>query len=150
MDENLAILVAEDDDNDAELLKMALSRAGINGSVWFVKNGREAIDYLQGRGKYVDRSQYPFPKIVITDLKMPGLNGLELLEWLRSHPDCKVLPTILMSGSGLHSDVKRAYQFGVNSYFQKPSTLAELIDLMRLLKEYWMRNELPPSQQKCA
>ena len=147
--ECLTILVAEDDPLDAELLKRAMKRAAITGPVHFVKDGDEAIEYLQGHGRFADRILYPFPSVVLTDLKMPRRTGLELLDWLRKHPECRVLPAILMSGSWMPRDVDKAYHFGVNSYFRKPSTLDELTELMRLLKGYWSRTELPATPPNC-
>jgi len=149
MPASLTILVAEDDPLDAELLKRAMKRAGITSSVHFVKDGDEAIEYLKGHGRFADRKRYPFPSVVLTDLKMPRRTGLELLDWLRKHPECHVLPTVLMSGSGIPSDVDKAYHFGVNSYFRKPSTLDELTELMGLLNDYWSKTELPELRPSC-
>ena len=83
---------------------------------------------------------------------MPRRTGLELLAWLRKHPECHVLPTVLLSGSGLPPGVGKAYHLGANSCFRKPSALDELTDLMRLLNDYWRTNELPPepAQKKCG
>ena len=149
MQDGFTILVAEDSPDDAKLLEFAIRRAGLQNPVRFVADGYEAIEYLQGKGKFEDRREYPFPKVIISDLKMPRLNGLELLDWLHQHPECKVLPTVLMSGSGLEKDIEKAYQLGANSYFQKPSTLEELTSLMRLLTDYWARSEPPPEMRNC-
>ena len=137
------ILVAEDSPEDAELLELGLRRAGLTGPVRIVPDGHEAVEYLEGRGKYAARDQYPFPKVIITDLKMPRINGLELLQWLRSHRDCAVIPAILMSSSGLQLDVVKAYQLGANTYFRKPTGFPALVDLLRKLAEYWTNSELP-------
>lgn len=149
MDAALTILIAEDDPSDAELFRIALRRAGIKHRVVFVRDGEEAIEYLQGKGMFADRDEFPFPKIVISDVKMPRRSGLELLDWLRAHPDCKVLPTVLVSGSGLEMDVRKAYGLGANAYFQKPSTLDELTSLARVLNDYWSRTELPVIDKRC-
>jgi len=143
------ILVAEDDPNDADLLKLAMHRGGITERICFVKDGQEAIDYLRGNGKYADRKEFPFPTVVITDLKMPRLDGLQLLDWLHRHPECNVIPTVLMSASGLGSDVQKAYRFGANSYFKKPSSFSELVHLMKLLHDYWCRSEIPALPHNC-
>ena len=149
MPDGFTILVAEDSPDDAKLLEFAIRRAGLENPVRFVADGYEAIEYLQGKGKFGDRREHPFPRVIISDLKMPRLNGLELLDWLHQHPECKVLPTVLMSGSGLEKDIEKAYQLGANSYFQKPGTLEELTSLMRTLTDYWSRNETPPDMQNC-
>lgn len=143
MQSQFAILVAEDSDTDAVLLEAAIRKAGLNNPVYFVKDGYQAIDYLTGNGKYADRRDFPLPRLIISDLKMPSLNGLELLDWRQQHPEYSAIPTILLSGSGLEQDVEKAYHLGVTSYFQKPGTFEELTTLMRVLYDYWSRTELP-------
>src|SRR5258708_6317532 len=108
------------------LLRLALNRCGIKNPVQIVTDGQEAIEYLQGAGKYHDRSQYPFPSVIFTDLKMPRVGGFEILEWLRAHPECSVIPVIILSASRLEADVQRAYQLGGNAYLVKPSKLEDL------------------------
>jgi CheY-like chemotaxis protein len=149
MQRELVMLVAEDDPADADLLRIAMRRAGITNRMFFVKDGEQAIEYLKGHGEFADRETYPFPRIVITDLKMPRRTGLELLDWLQQHPECKVLPTVLMSGSALPSDVRKAYGLGAKSYFAKPSSLEELTELMKVLNDYWSETELPDINTKC-
>lgn len=142
MKDDFTILVADDDQNDAILLEKAIRANDIQNPLRFVRDGHEAIDYLEGSGKYSDRGKYPFPRVIISDLKMPRLSGLEFLEWLRKHPRCFVLPMILMSGSGLPADVERAYRLGVNSYFQKPASFQELVSVIGTAYRYWERAEV--------
>ena len=123
MKRNLTVLVAEDDPNDAELLRLALRAEGLGNPVQIVENGQKAIAYLCGQGEFSDRQRYPFPSVMFTDLKMPMVGGFEILQWLRDHPECNVIPVIVLSGSKLPGDVKRAYQLGANSYIQKPVDL---------------------------
>jgi len=149
MKRELVMLVAEDDPADADLLRIAMRRAGVTNRMFFVKDGEQAIDYLRGKGEFADREKYPFPTILLTDLKMPRRTGLELLDWLRQHPDCKVLPTVLMSGSALPNDIHTAYGFGAKSYFAKPSSLDELTELMKVLNQYWSATELPEINARC-
>jgi len=147
--QEFVILIAENDSNDVELLRLAMNRAGITERAFFVHDGQQAVDYLRGCGEYADRQKYPFPTVVITDLKMPRMDGLQLLDWLHKHPECNVIPTVLMSGSGLNKDVQNAYRFGANSYFKKPSKFEELVELMRLLHQYWCRSEIPALPHNC-
>src|SRR5689334_13174535 len=114
--EDFPILIAEDNPDDAKLLEAAIRRAGMNNKLCFVEDGYEAIDYLQGNGRYANRLEFPWPRIIISDIKMPRLNGLELLDWLHQHPECRIIPTVLMSGSALEGDVEKAYYLGANSY----------------------------------
>jgi len=137
------ILIAEDNADDVELMKQALPRAGLTGPVRFVADGHDAVAYLEGKGPYSDRGQFPFPRVIISDLKMPRIDGLELLQWLRSHPQCCIVPAILMSASSLQEDIINAYKLGANTYFKKPTSFQDLVNLLRELKDYWNRSELP-------
>ena len=136
-DPNYTMLVVEDEENDAMLLKMAFKKNGIPNPIQWVKDGLEGIAYLNGEGPYADRAQYPFPEVLILDLKMPRMGGLELLEWIRDHPDFRVIPTIIMSSSRLDLDIKKAYELGANTYIVKPSSFDDLIRFAKSVHEYW-------------
>src|SRR5947207_1247515 len=116
-DDKLVILLAEDDPNDAEIFIHALERSGRVAKLHITRDGDEVIDYLRGHGKFRNRKAHPFPDIIVLDLKMPRVNGLELLEWLRKSPQFSRIPKIMLSGSGLQADVEQAYKLGVNTYF---------------------------------
>lgn len=145
---DLFVLVAEDDENDTLLLTRAFRKCGIN-RFHLVRDGQEAIDYLQARGKYSDRGKFPFPTLFITDLKMPRLNGLEVLKWIREHNHCGVIPTLLFSASQQDSDVKTAYGLGANTYLQKPSSFDELIRMLKLVLDYWTMSVVPTVPKDC-
>jgi CheY-like chemotaxis protein len=136
-DPNYTILVVEDEENDVMLLQMAFKKNHILNPIQWVKDGLEGIAYLNGEGPYADRARYPFPEVLILDLKMPRMGGLELLEWIRDHPDFRVIPTIIMSSSRLELDIKRAYELGANTYIVKPSSFDELTRFARSVHEYW-------------
>jgi CheY-like chemotaxis protein len=139
----LFILVAEDDQNDRVLLTHALTRDSLPVRVMMVGDGEETIDYLQGTGKYANRAAYPFPDLLLLDLKMPRLSGLDVLKWLRADPCCHALPVIIFSGSGLEKDVQQAYRLGANTYFQKQGDPRVLINLLRLVTQYWLASMRP-------
>jgi CheY-like chemotaxis protein len=141
---HLTILVVEDNPAEALLLKKALASAQITNPVQIVENGQEAIHYLSGSGKYVDRVQYPFPSVILTDLKMPRVNGFDILRWLRAHPECSVIPAIVLTNSALPEDISLAYQLGANSYMVKPHGFNELVQMLRTAYEYWTYCEKPP------
>ena len=141
--DNFTILIAEDDPNDVMLLELAIRKNGIRNPVKVVRDGEEAIEYLEGKGQYKDRERFPFPSVIISDVKMPRRNGLEVIEWVRRHPRCSIIPIVMLSGSRIQNDVLSAYKLGANSYFTKPSTLDELSDLLKLAFEYWTRSERP-------
>src|SRR4051812_42971467 len=126
--ERVLVLVAEDDPDDLELLEQAVSRAAPDIVLRTCRDGAEVIKYLEGTGDYADRAQYPVPRAVITDLKMPRCDGFELLEWVKSHEQFMIIPTIVFTSSTHDSDVKRAFQLGANAYFQKPTSFDELVE----------------------
>jgi CheY-like chemotaxis protein len=146
METLFTILLAEDDANDALLIRRAFSKSGIRNPIQVVADGEEAIAYLSGVAPYADRSVYPFPGFLITDLKMPRKTGFELLEWLMSHPECGVIPAIVLSSSRQPADIKRAYQTGANSYFTKPADFSQLQDLLKRIFDYWIHCERPEVQ----
>lgn len=149
MDRNLTILIAEDDENDIQLLEVALRRAGIVNPLQFVSDGEEAIDYLCQRGRFTDRLQFPFPSVVILDIKMPRFSGLEVLHWLRDHPECSIIPSIVLSASAEPQDVQQAYELGASTYFQKPPSIEELTELMRTINQYWNQAARPSLPVRC-
>lgn len=137
------ILVVEDDPNDVFFIKRALKKNHDTTPVYVVANGKEAIAYLRGEGMFEDRAKFPVPMCIITDLKMPVLSGLELLDWLANHPKCAVIPTIVFSSSNQLQDVRAAYSTGANAYFKKPHDFEEWTRLFRLLIEFWEVAEKP-------
>ena len=149
MDPKLLILVAEDDPNDVLLLKRAFLKNGVNNPVHSCSNGEDAIAYLQGKGEYQDRIKFPFPTMLITDLKMPRAGGFEILQWLRAHPECHVIPILIFSASRDVEDVRRAYQMGANAYLNKPSKSEELQNMVRIVSEFWTICEKPPLPKDC-
>ena len=122
------ILVAEDNPDDAELLKCALRQAGSTHPIQIVTDGRDAIRYLQADAPYSDRVRFPFPRLIFTDLKMPYLTGFDVLKWLRLHPDCHVIPVIVFSASAQESDLKEAYRLGANCYLVKPTGFEKTVE----------------------
>ena len=147
-DSDYAILLVEDEENDAMLLKMAFKKNNILNPLHWVKDGLEAIAYLNGEGVYADHELYPFPEVLIVDLKMPRMSGLELLQWIRDHPNYKVIPTIIMSSSQQDSDIDKAYALGANTYMIKPSSFDELARMARLAHEYWAASVKPAQYSK--
>ena len=149
MDPNQTILIAEDDENDVHLLQMAIRRAGVRNPLQFVHDGQEAIDYLCATGRFSDRSAYPFPGIIITDIKMPRKTGHEVLEWLSRHPECAIIPSIVLSASAEPEDVTKAYQLGVSTYFRKPSKIDDLTEIMKTIGHYWGLAIKPKVPERC-
>jgi CheY-like chemotaxis protein len=142
-DSNYTILLVEDEENDATLVRMAFQKNKILNPVQWVGDGLEAIAYLNGEGIYADRGLYPFPEVLILDLKMPRMGGLELLTWIRENPEYRVIPTIIMTSSRQDRDVEKAYELGANTYMVKPASFEELAKIVKLAHEYWASSVKP-------
>jgi CheY-like chemotaxis protein len=138
------ILLVEDDPNDALLLERAFRKAGLPYPLIIVSDGDQAVDFLQGIGKYRDRIKYPMPNLMLLDLKLPRRSGHEVLKWLRSRPGLKRLPVIVLTSSSEQRDVVAAYDEGTNSYLVKPSNAELLGQMVSQLEKYWLTlNERP-------
>ena len=138
------ILHVEDNEDDQFFLKRACEAAGIQNVIHFLDDGQKAIDYLSCKAPYVDRQQYPIPCLVILDLKLPKVHGLDVLKWIRAHEDFKGIVVVILSSSPLRNDVDIAYDMGANSFLVKPLTSDEMTHIARLIKEYWLEaNEFP-------
>jgi len=149
VDSKLTILLADDSANDIELISFALRRAEILNPIQIVDDGEEAVAYLSAKEPFEDRFKYPFPALIILDIKMPRMTGLEVLEWLKRHPECSTIPTIVLSASAEPSDVNKAYSLGVSTYFQKPGSFNDLVKMMGAIHAYWDLAVKPPLPGKC-
>jgi CheY-like chemotaxis protein len=140
------ILLVEDNEDDVFLMKRALKSAEITAPVHIARDGQEALDYLQGKGPFADRNEFPFPYFVFLDLKLPRKPGLEVLEWIRQDSDRSGLVVIILTSSKEPRDLERANRLGANSYLVKPATALELVEMMRANKNYWLRfHQFPES-----
>jgi CheY-like chemotaxis protein len=135
---DFGILLAEDDPNDVVLVRRALASAGID-RVDVVQDGEEAIDFFCPRKGHARRKRHPLPALVLLDIKMPKLNGLEILAWLRENDDhrLKRLPVIIMSSSSEQKDIDLAYELGVNAYLVKPNAFRELMEVLKTTTDFW-------------
>ena len=136
---DLPILLVEDDDCDVFLLRRAFDDAGISNPIQVAVDGQEAIEYLSGAGRFADRDLFRLPCLIILDWKMPRLNGLEVLQWLRRHSRVPPLPVILFSSSMVDRDVEQAYRAGANSFVVKPAGVKERVEFAKAVKDYWLR-----------
>jgi CheY-like chemotaxis protein len=138
------ILHVEDNEDDQFFLKRAFAEVKIKNEIHWVEDGQKAIDYLSGTGPYADRLRYPIPCLIILDLKLPMVHGLDVLKWIRAHKEFKSTVVVIFSSSPLRNDVDMAYDAGVNSFVVKPLTGEQMIQIARLIKEYWLEsNEFP-------
>jgi CheY-like chemotaxis protein len=148
MNEAKRILIAEDDENDAELILKAMEKYNITNEVVVVEDGAEALDYLYRRGDYKARAEGN-PVLVLLDIKMPRVNGLEVLQEIRADEQLKLIPTAMLTSSRQEGDLLVSYQLGVNAYVVKPVDFNRFVEAVRELGVFWlMVNEPPPGSVK--
>jgi len=126
------VLVAEDDPNDVHLMELAAQQAAPGGVAFkIVRDGEEALAYLKGGGRFADRQRYPLPDLALLDVRMPKLDGFQVLQWIRNEPDFKNLKVFIWADSQFESDVKRAKSGGADRIIPKPNDMATLRDTLR-------------------
>jgi CheY-like chemotaxis protein len=142
------ILLAEDNEDHVILTKRAFKMAGLLNPLFIVENGEQAIAYLKGEGKFANRSEYPLPTLLLLDLKMPGKNGFEVLQWLRGQPTLSALRVVVLTTSDEIHDVNRAYQLGANSFLTKPVDFRDFVQLSSAVKGYWLWMSRAPELER--
>lgn len=143
--EQLEILLVEDSPADIELTLHSLRRNNLANRIHVVRDGEEAIDYLFCRGAYSDRSFEEPPRLVLLDIKLPKVDGLEVLRQLKGDPRTKAIPVVILTSSREEQDIVNGYHLGVNSYLQKPVDFDRFREIVRQLGLYWIVvNEPPP------
>jgi len=144
MSNQAVFLLVEDSDDDALLIKRAFARANVLNPLHLVRGGAEALEYLGGTSRYANRDEYPLPAIVLLDLKMPGIDGFEVLRWIRLQPGLKALRVVVLSSSDNLRDVTLAYQLGANSFLIKPVDFERFVEISQAISGYWLwMNEAP-------
>jgi two-component system response regulator len=142
----LPILQVEDDPNDVFLLQHAMRQAGVANPIQVATDGRQAIDYLKGCGKFADRQKFPRPCLVLLDLKLPYVMGLNVLKWIRQQPG-PTLVVVMLTASGDDTDIAAAYRLGANGFLVKPSQASELVAMAKAIKDFWLtHNTLAPEE----
>lgn len=138
------VLLVDDDPDERFITRQAWAQAGIAPPLREADGGDAAIAYLSGSGEYADRARFPSPLLVLLDVKMPGVTGFAVLSWIRASEDFARLPVIMLTASTSPQDVDEAYRRGANSFLVKPSSLEELVAMLRALDRYWFAfNEFP-------
>jgi len=139
------ILLMEDNEDDVALTLRALEKNHLENEVEIVRDGQEALDLLFRRGAYASRPAEELPELVLLDLKVPRVDGLEVLRQIRASPITQYLPVVVLTSSSQERDVVQSYQLGANSYVQKPVDFDDFIEATRQLGMYWLvLNKLPP------
>lgn len=137
------ILLVEDEENDAFFMKWAMKRAGVENPIHLASDGREALDYFRGAGRFANREEFPLPYLVLLDLKLPYVMGLDVLKWIRRQSELAPV-VIILSSSTAETDIAAAYRLGANEYLVKPSEANKLVDMAQAIKDTWLRHDTPP------
>jgi len=140
----ITILMADDDDDDRRLTREALLEGRLANDLRFVENGEELMDYLRRQGKYTG-TEVPRPGLILLDLNMPRKDGRTVLKEIKSDPELRQIPVVVLTTSQADEDIFKSYDLGVNSYIVKPVTFEALVDILQTLEKYWFEIvELPP------
>jgi CheY-like chemotaxis protein len=139
------VLYADDDENDVFLMERAFEKLNVPNPLRTVADGKQAVAYLDGEPPYTDRVANPLPCLVFLDLSMPGKNGLDVLQWIRSQPKLTGLPVIALTSSNQESDIHRAYLLGANGFLVKPGDPDDLIRIVKGVQQYWLSENRAPN-----
>jgi len=139
------ILLVEDSEDNVFLVRHAMHKAGVTCPLQVVTSGEQAIEYLSGTNGYSNWKQFPLPAIILLDLKMPGMNGFDVLKWIRQRPGLKALRVAILTSSDMPSEIKMAHDLGANVFLTKPVELDRLIEIMRTINEHWLRQAQSPA-----
>lgn len=146
MAENIVeILLVEDNARDAELALHALNEHHLTNNITHVRDGAEALDFMFGEGKYTGRNLHNRPKVILLDLKLPKIDGREVLRQLKADERTQMVPVVVLTSSQEESDIFQAYKLGVNSYIVKPVDFEQFTESMRQLGMYWTLLNQPPA-----
>jgi CheY-like chemotaxis protein len=138
------ILMADDDDDDRLLAQDALAESGLDAELQFVENGEELLDYLCRRGRYAPPNEAPKPGLILLDLNMPRKDGREALREIRLEPELRRIPVVVLTTSKADTDIGAIYELGANSFISKPFQFEALVNVMKVLGQYWFQTvELP-------
>jgi CheY-like chemotaxis protein len=139
------ILQVEDDPNDVFFLQHAMTKAGVPNPIQVASDGQQAIDYLKGAGKFADRDKFPLPCLVLLDLKLPHVMGLEVLRWIREQSGMTLI-VVLLSASGDDADIASAYRLGANAFLVKPTQANKLVEMATAIKDFWLTHNTMPKE----
>src|SRR5258708_11649139 len=138
------ILLAEDREDDILLVQRAFAKGEISNPLFIVRDGEEVISYLSGIGKYGNRAEYPLPDLLLLDLKMPKVDGFEVLRWVRQQPGFSALRVVVLTASDQIRDVNTAYRLGANSFMVKPADLQNVVEMAKTLRSHWLQMSKGP------
>ncbi|MCK5548237.1 MAG: response regulator [Thermoplasmata archaeon] len=134
---SVSILVVEDDENHRELIAEAIRGASVSSDVVCVENGEKALRYLHGKGEYSDKKEGSIPDLILLDIRLPGMNGKQVLAVIKSHKRTRVIPVIMLTASAHNRDVEECYSVGASGYIVKPISFDEFTEIVKGIPYYW-------------
>lgn len=143
--EHASILIIEDEEAHAELTRRAIRKAGNVSRIDVVNDGEQALDYVFNRGRFSNREEYPRPGLILLDIKLPGIDGIEVLKHIKEHPSLKMIPVIMLTTSKREEDIVASYSHYANSYLTKPVGFKEFEEKVKQLDFYWVKINQPPA-----
>jgi CheY-like chemotaxis protein len=142
----IKILLVEDNPDDVDITKRALKEARVVNKLWVARDGQEALDFLQHQGAYQDPSSSPKPGLVLLDINLPKLNGVEVLKIIKNDPELKRIPVVMLTVTKRDEDIIKSYNCGCNSFIQKPVNFESFVEVAKQISLYWgLLNMLPPN-----
>ena len=138
MNEPINLLLVEDNDAHADLVKRSFEQHGIATAIHHVADGQKALDYIFNEGEYSDSKQYPSPQCILLDLRLPKVDGLEVLRRIKTNPGTQRIPVVVLTTSSADKDIAMSYEYQANSYVVKPMDFARFEDLMETIGSYWL------------
>jgi len=144
MSERAIILLVDDSADDLFLIRKAFEKAQVPNPLYCVRSGQEALDYLAGVGKFANRAEYPLPDLLLLDLKMPEIDGFDVLRWVKRQPEMAKLRVVVLTSSDQMRDVNQAYQLGANSFLVKPMEFEQFRETAKMLERHWLRESKAP------
>ncbi|PWU10767.1 MAG: two-component system response regulator [Verrucomicrobia bacterium] len=150
MSEQAVFLLVEDDENDIVLIRRSFIKANVLNPVYVVRSGEEAIEYLSGDGKYANRHEYPLPGLILLDLRLGKMDGLDVLRWVRKQTGLSNLRVVILTASDDMRDVNAAYQAGANSFLIKPLDFERFVEVSQAISGYWLWLDKAPDSSRPA
>lgn len=144
MSDQALVLLVEDNEDDLALVRRAFDKGKVVNPLQVVRSGEEALEYLVGTGRYSNRLEYPVPELILLDLKLPGIDGFQVLRWIRQQPGLKALRIVVLTSSTHMDDATLAYQSGANSFLVKPVDFDEFVNITNAIQGYWLWTSKSP------